>query len=84
MGSRLQSNLKKESGGLIRTEAQILQRRIKLKRQAIPLIRAEIRQDQCRLALLEIKSNLESQINSDWFDPNLSRQLDAITVLLEG
>jgi len=64
-------------------QAQLLQRRIKLKRQAIPLIRAEIRKDQLRLALLLIKSDLERQIDLDCYDPVLSRKLDAITVLLE-
>jgi len=64
------------------TEAQILKRKIQLKRQAIPLIQNEIRKCQLRLALIELKEKLEAQITDD-FDPVLSRKLDAVTVLLE-
>ncbi len=64
------------------TEFEVLKRRIKLKRQAIPLIQGEIRQEQLRLALLTIKADLEAQMTGE-FDPVLSRKLDAVGVLLE-
>lgn len=65
------------------TEAQSLHRQIKPKRQAFPLIKAEIRNEPLRLSLLEMKSNLESQIDVDFFDPVLSQKIDVMTVLLE-
>jgi hypothetical protein len=60
---------------------EILNRRIFLQRQAIPLIKTEIRQDRARLALLGLKGDLEAQMTKT-FDPILSRKLDAVHVLL--
>ena len=65
------------------TEIGKIRRRILLKRQAIPLIREEIIEDQLRLALLVLQSRYERQIG-DEFDPGLSRKLDALRVLIEG
>ena len=57
-------------------------RRIELKRQVIPLVREEILEDQLKLALLVLQAKIERQMNDD-FDPELSRKLDALAVLLE-
>ncbi len=64
-------------------EKELLKRRIRLKRQALPLIKDEIRQDQLRLALLELKGDLERQI-TETFDRELSQKLDAVNCLLEN
>jgi len=65
------------------SETEILRSKIRLKKQAIPLIRQEIIDDQLQLALLIMKGRLEDQIENN-FDLQLSRKLDAITVLLEN
>lgn len=65
------------------TETQILQRKIQLKRQALPLIQDEIIELQLRLALIVLKGRLECQAHSG-FDPVISRKLDAIAYLLEA
>jgi hypothetical protein len=58
-------------------------RRIQLKHQALPLIREEIIEDQLRRALLLLQAKYEEQIGDD-FNPELSRRLDALAVLLDG
>ena len=64
------------------TEAEVLKRKILLKKQSIPLIQSEIVDLQIRLALNVLKDRLETQIG-DGFDPVVSRRLDAIQILLE-
>jgi hypothetical protein len=66
----------------ISNEIKPLKLRIKLRGQAIPLIRNKNRKDQYRLALLALKGEREAQMTED-FDPELSRKLDEVMVLLE-
>lgn len=63
------------------TEIEVLKRSIKLKRQAIPLIRQEINRDQNPIFLLKLKGEFEARI-AEKFDPDLSRKIDAVLVLL--
>jgi asparagine synthetase A len=62
-------------------EKQILQRKIKLKRQAIVLIRAEAETLKQRLSLFRVRDSLLNQMGSG-FDRNLSTRLDAVDFLL--
>jgi len=64
------------------TEAQIIKRKILLKRQAVKVIRGEIRELQFKLALTQIRTDLEAQMTQE-FEPTLSRKLDCLTYLLE-
>lgn len=65
------------------TDLQTVKRKIHLKRQAVRLIREEIKALRFRGALLEVKAELERQITPT-FDPVLSRKIDAVVSLLEG
>ena len=60
-----------------------LQRRIKLKGQALKLIRAEREELKQRLSLLRIRESLLKQLGQD-FDPEVSRKLDCLDFLLRG
>ncbi len=66
----------------IRTEKQILKRKIHLKGQALKLIRVQKEELKERLSLLNMKTRLESQM-ADQFDPALSSNLDCVIHLLE-
>ena len=64
-------------------EPEIILRKIKLKNQALTLIKAEIQHLQARLVLLKLKDKFELKIGkSD--DPLLSRKLDCVAFLLEN
>lgn len=65
------------------SEIESLQRKIKLKRQTIPLIKVEIEKDQIQLALLVYQKTLEAQIGKK-YDPVLSRKLDCLVYLIEN
>jgi len=62
-------------------EKQIVQRRIKLKDQAISLIRSERNQLKHRLSLLRLRDNLLKTMGPD-FDPVLSQKIDCVDFLL--
>lgn len=62
-------------------EKQILQRKIKLKGQALRLIRAEREQVKQRLFLIQIRDDLLKLMRSS-FDPLLSQKLDCVDFLL--
>jgi len=57
-------------------------RRIRLKRQGIELLNQEIIADQIQLALQILKAQLEAATAGP-YDPEKSRKLDALSVLLE-
>ena len=65
------------------TEVEIVKRKIVLKRQAIPLIRAEIIEHEERFILLRMRGQLEDQITEPC-DPALSAKLDCVIYLLEN
>jgi len=67
----------------VRSEKQLLRRKIHLKGQALKLIRAEQQELRDRLYLLGIKARLESQMTGI-FDPALSLKLDCVIALLDG
>jgi len=58
-------------------------RKIRLKTQALRLIRAERRILQHQLNLYKLKIDLERRIGED-FDPALSQRLDAVQYLIEA
>ena len=62
-------------------EKQTLQRKIKLKGQALKIIRVEREEFRRRLFLLELRDFYICQIK-DHFDQELSRKIDATNVLL--
>lgn len=64
------------------TQLQILKRAIALKKQAIPLIRSEIVDLEERFILIRMLQRLEAKTTRN-FDPMISRQIDAVHVLLE-
>ena len=57
-------------------------RRIKLRRQGIELLKQEILSDQIQLALQILKAQLELEAAGD-YDPETSRKLDALSILIE-
>jgi hypothetical protein len=63
------------------TDLSILQRRIKLKGQALKIIRAERNELRQRLSLLRMRESLLEQMGPD-FDPEVSRKLDCVDFLL--
>jgi hypothetical protein len=63
------------------TKIEILKRRIELRKQAVPLIKEEILEDQLRLCLLILQGRFEKQIDGG-FNQDVSRKLDAVSVLL--
>lgn len=63
------------------TDLSILQRKVKLKNQALILIRAERERLKDRLYLLRMRKYLLKRIGPE-FDPLLSRKLDCIDFLL--
>ena len=63
-------------------EVATIKRKIRLKRQALPLIKREIVDFQLRLALIKLKDRFERQIES--YDPLLSQKIDCLTFLLEN
>lgn len=63
-------------------ERQILQRKIKLKGQALKLIRAEREELRRKLFLLELHDFYTSQIK-DGYDRRLSSKIDAVNILLD-
>jgi hypothetical protein len=62
-------------------EKQIVQRKIKLKRQAIVLIRAECEALKMRLFLIHLRDSLLEQMGPR-FDKELSQKLDCVDYLL--
>jgi hypothetical protein len=66
----------------IRSETQILKRKIYLKGQALKLIHVEREELKEQLCLLNMKARLESQMK-ERFDPALSSKLDCVHVLLD-
>jgi hypothetical protein len=57
-------------------------RKLKLKNQAISVLRLDAKRLRERKILLEIRNRLESEMQRD-FDPEPSRKLDALRVLLD-
>jgi len=66
------------------TELQIIARKIKLKRQAVSLIRAEIQRLRFEAGLLKLRQFLERQIDHAEDQRALSRYLDMIEALLQA
>jgi hypothetical protein len=64
-------------------EKETIQRKIRLKTQALKLIRAERDELGHQLNLLNLRDFLEERIGGK-FDPDLSRQLDAVQFLLDS
>jgi hypothetical protein len=64
-------------------ESKILKSKIKLKGQALKIIREERAELKRRLFLLGLKDHYETQIDIQ-FDPLLSSRLDCVIHLLEG
>lgn len=64
-------------------QVEVIKRQIRLKRQALTLIKQEITDLQLRLVLVIMKGRLENQTDKG-FDPALSRKLDCINYLLEN
>lgn len=60
---------------------EIIDRKLFLKRQALSIIRQDISDLEWRKALMRRKREMEREIKQE-FDPVLSRQLDALSVLL--
>jgi hypothetical protein len=67
---------------MVMDEITLLKRKLVLKKQAVNLIKEEVRDLQIRLVLHRIKEHLEARMNQH-FDANLSLKLDAIQVLME-
>ena len=63
-------------------EIATIRRQITLKRQARKVIKNEIVDLWIRLAIITLKGRLEVQMKKD-FDPELSKKMDAVIVLLE-
>jgi len=66
------------------TELQIIARKIKLKRQAVSLIRAEIQRLRFEAGLLKLRQFLERQIDHAEDQRALSRCLDMVDGLLQA
>ena len=67
---------------MIDSEIKILERKKKLKRQAVRLIQAELEEIRHQLALLRLRNYLEGKITRD-FEPAHSRRLDAVQFLID-
>ncbi len=65
------------------SDLQKFKRAIDLKRQAIPLIKAEIMDLEEQFILFRMKERFESKITNE-FDPVLSRKLEIIDYLLNN
>jgi len=65
------------------TAMQTVKRKILLKRQAVQLINADIRELRFRENLLKMKAHLENQQKAH-FDPMLSHNLECVVFLLEN
>jgi hypothetical protein len=63
-------------------EKEVLKRKIKLKTQAISIIRSEREELKQRLSLLHIRDNLLKQMTPE-FNRELSEKLDCIDFLLK-
>lgn len=66
------------------TDQQVLDRRIKLKRQAIYLIREEVKKLQLEASLLKLRHFFERQIDHAEDQRALSRYLEMIEALLQA
>ena len=62
-------------------EREVLKRKIKLKTQAIQIIRSEREKLKQRLSLLQIRDNLLKQMNPE-FNRELSERLNCVDFLL--
>jgi hypothetical protein len=67
---------------MIDSEIKILERKMKLKRQAVRLVQAELEEIRHQLALLRLRQYLEGKITGD-FEPAHSRRLDAVQFLID-
>jgi len=65
------------------TEVQVIRRKIHLKRQAVQLIREDIKALRFRGKLLLMRADLEKQMTAT-FDQALSHKIDAVISLLDG
>ncbi len=66
------------------TERDILKRKIKLKRQAISIINAEVQRLRLEAALLEVRHFLERQIDRTENQKALSQNIDMVEGLLQA
>jgi hypothetical protein len=67
---------------MIDAEIKVLNRKLKLKRQALQVIRAEMEEIRHRLGLLRLRKSLEGKIPGT-FDSAASARLDAVQFLIE-
>jgi len=65
------------------TKTQIIRRRIKLKRQAVRIIRQEIQQLKLELSLLQVRHFLEGQIGITDDRHGLSKCIDMADTLIQ-
>jgi DNA-directed RNA polymerase specialized sigma54-like protein len=65
-------------------ELQTVSRKIKLKRQAVSLFRAEVQTLQLEAALIKLRHFFEQQIDHSENQQALSRYLDMVEVLLQA
>ena len=64
-------------------QAEVIKRKIKLKRQAVAQITLEIQALQEHLMLIVLKNRYEKRIGND-YEPMLSRKIDGIQFMLEN